>query len=215
MHIDEVAKRASNARLAGLGAAGICVLNCYRVSQEVGYVSDSVKILFSSGVFGLMSGLVWFFMPRAHTDQSSDTAQQTKSVLKEPIQVMLKRVIAEHRESVNDMKRTYSGTNSGSRNYSYPASSSTYSRSGTTTQSSTVVSTSTTAVVVRRFQDPWEKPFSKVPLPIEDDEDISDIPDDEEDDRDALLRKFMEESLLDDEMDEYESFLKDADEDDE
>ena len=53
MHIDEVERRFSNARIAALGAAGLSILNCYRVSQEVGYVANSVNIFLVSGIFGL------------------------------------------------------------------------------------------------------------------------------------------------------------------
>ena len=206
MHIDEVSQRASNARLAGFGAAGICALNMYRVSQEIGYVSSSTKIMYQSGIFGLIAGLVWFFMPRANTDSEEETSIQTKTVLKEPLHVLIKRTLAEHRESLQELKAKYSKTNSSyhsPRSYSYGVN-----PSGTTTTTTTTVSS--TAVVVRKFQDPWEKEFSKTPLPIVDDFG-DDAPDDDEDDYEELSRRMLEEALLEDELEQYEALLGEED----
>ena len=205
MHIDEVSQRASNARLAGFGAAGICALNMYRVSQEIGYVSSSTKIMCQSGLFGLVAGLIWFFMPRALTDSGEDTSTQTKTVLKEPIQVLIKRTLAEHRESMQELKAKYSKTSttgSTSRSYSYSVT-----PSSTTTTTTTV---SSTAVVVRKFQDPWEKEFSKTPVPIVD-EFIDDSPEDGEDDYEEISRRMLEEALLEDELEQYEALLEEDD----
>jgi len=207
LHIDEFSHRFSNAKLAGLGAAGICMLNCYRVSQELGYVSQSTKILLQSGLFGLASGIAWFFMPRSYTDSKEDTADQTKSVLRDPIKVLIRRALTEHKHSMDDIRRASNPSatrsySSGTRSYSYPASSYSSPVRSTTTVSSNQVSVVT---VQQRFSDPWEKEFSKTPIPIIDDLD-DDIPDDSDD---YLSEHMIDEALAEEELEDYYASLED------
>ena len=211
MHIDEFLHRFHNAKLAGLGAAGICMLNCYRVSQELGYVSQSTKILLQSGLFGLASGVAWFFMPRSYTDSREDTTSQAKTVLKDPVKVLIRRALTEHKHSMDDIRRssnpsTASNYSSGTRSYSYPASSSYSTPSSTTT---TVSSNQVSVVTVqKKFFDPWEKEFSKTPIPIIDEQEDDDIPEDS----DVYLDQHMiEEALAEEELEDYYASLENED----
>lgn len=207
MHIDEFLHRFHNAKLAALGAAGICMLNCYRVSQELGYLSQSTKILLQSGLFGLASGVVWFFMPRSYTDSREDTTTQTKTVLRDPLKVLIRRALTEHKNSMEDIRRsnnpsTANSYSSGTRSYSYPASSSYSTPSSTTT---TVSSNQVSVVTVeKKFFDPWEKEFSKTPIPI-----IDEYEDDIPEDSDTYLDQHMiDEALAEEELEDYYASLE-------
>lgn len=198
MHIDEVERRFSNARIAALGAAGLSILNCYRVSQEVGYVANSVNIFSVSGIFGVVAGIAWFFMPKADTNTLDETKAETRIVLREPINVLINRVLHEQKVQLQDLKNKHSPSTStyGSNrsNGWVRPSSVTVGKTGTTPATRSDVEPE---VRPSTFQDPWDKPFATGKDIIFDDEE------DDDDDDDYTVEDMIKESMLDEELDDY------------
>lgn len=198
MKIEEVEKRFKNATSAALGSFGVCMMNCYRISQEVSYLPSSLKILRSSSLFAVAAGVVWFFMPRAFTDKEEDVKNETKVALNEPLNIFIKRVIESHKEQLEDIKlknrpRTSSSSGSTSR-YSWQSSNS-----------------SSTSVVVRGYMfDPW-------PLPSDEKDLHDDTPDEDEDEYsiEKIQRKMMEDVLNEDEWEDYLQRVENGEFDDE
>lgn len=199
MHIDEVERRFSNARIAALGAAGLSILNCYRVSQEVGYVANSVNIFSVSGIFGVVAGIAWFFMPKADSNTLEETKAETKTILREPINVLINRILHEQKVQLQDLKNKHSPSTSTYRSNRSTGwvrpSSVTVNKTSTTSSSSAV---EPTVVRPSTFQDPWDKPFARGKDIVFDDDDL-----DDDDDDDYTVEDMIKESILDEELDDY------------
>lgn len=202
MHINELKHRLKNAFTAAMGATGISLLNLYRTSQEMEYVASSLKILKMSSLFGVIAGAVWFFMPKAVENTHEETVAVTKEFVKEPINVLINRTIEEQKEFVKDLKaKKYRTTTTG---WVKPYTSTPYN-SSTPSKSSTGATVNTPEVPDwKAYTASYQRGFEKAGRRSStDDDEPPGLDDDYHFDE-------IEDSIFQDELDDYLSSLEDS-----